>query len=365
MGLNAQTVWNVATPGSLATVAGDALLTTANVKITGNLNGADLYTIRKMCGVFKDKVALTDLDLSDANIVESSEAWGKYGTNDPVTSSVASARGFDVKGTDANVLPAGLFFGSYIGVKSVKLPNSVKTIGDFAMHSVQKATEITLPSKVETIGKYAFRNCRAITSITIPKTCSNIGEGAFTSCYSVKKIVIGDDGAYCYCGWYAFSLDYADAQRASLTTIILGKNTKSFGACPFQWQEAMVENVYIYNEEGIITIEQNKGLFERYGNTGSIVNADASVLNLITVHVPSTLVDAYKADANWSSMNIVALTSTDPTPTTTAVKSIYDNTDEAKVLKRYSVNGTELSAPSKGINILRMSDGSVKKVIVR
>src|SRR5574344_1902829 len=144
MGLNAQTVWNVATPGSLATVAGDALLTTANVKITGNLNGA----------------ALTDLDLSDANIVESSEAWGKYGTNDPVTSSVASARGFDVKGTDANVLPAGLFFGSYIGVKRVKLPNSVKRIGDFAMHSVQKATEITLPSKVETIGKYAFRNCR-------------------------------------------------------------------------------------------------------------------------------------------------------------------------------------------------------------
>ena len=37
---------------------------------------------------------------------------------------------------------------------------------------------------------------------------------------------------------------------------------------------------------------------------------------------------------------------------------------EAKGLSRYSVNGQRLSAPTKGLNIVKYSDGSVKKVAV-
>ena len=32
---------------------------------------------------------------------------------------------------------------------------------------------------------------------------------------------------------------------------------------------------------------------------------------------------------------------------------------------RYSLDGRKLSAPQKGINILRMSDGTTRKVIVK
>ena len=38
---------------------------------------------------------------------------------------------------------------------------------------------------------------------------------------------------------------------------------------------------------------------------------------------------------------------------------------EAKGLSRYSVNGQRLSAPTKGLNIVKYSDGSVKKVAVQ
>ena len=36
----------------------------------------------------------------------------------------------------------------------------------------------------------------------------------------------------------------------------------------------------------------------------------------------------------------------------------------AKEISRYSVNGQRLSAPTKGLNIVKYSDGSVKKVVV-
>lgn len=38
---------------------------------------------------------------------------------------------------------------------------------------------------------------------------------------------------------------------------------------------------------------------------------------------------------------------------------------DAKELSRYSVNGQRLSAPAKSLNIVKYSDGSVKKVAVQ
>ena len=41
-----------------------------------------------------------------------------------------------------------------------------------------------------------------------------------------------------------------------------------------------------------------------------------------------------------------------------------DNYSEAKEVSRYSLDGQRLSAPVKGLNIVRYSDGSIKKVVV-
>ena len=38
---------------------------------------------------------------------------------------------------------------------------------------------------------------------------------------------------------------------------------------------------------------------------------------------------------------------------------------DAKELSRYSVNGQRLVGPTKGLNIVKYSDGSVKKVVVQ
>lgn len=48
----------------------------------------------------------------------------------------------------------------------------------------------------------------------------------------------------------------------------------------------------------------------------------------------------------------------------TGIDKVTTSTD-AKELSRYSVNGQRLSAPTKGLNIVKYSDGSVKKVVVQ
>ena len=38
---------------------------------------------------------------------------------------------------------------------------------------------------------------------------------------------------------------------------------------------------------------------------------------------------------------------------------------EATVVARYNVNGVQIAAPVKGINIVKMSDGTTRKVLVK
>jgi hypothetical protein len=41
------------------------------------------------------------------------------------------------------------------------------------------------------------------------------------------------------------------------------------------------------------------------------------------------------------------------------------NTTDLKEVSRYSVNGQQLTAPTKGVNIVKYSDGSVRKIAVQ
>ena len=78
-----------------------------------------------------------------------------------------------------------------------------------------------------------------------------------------------------------------------------------------------------------------------------------------TLHVPSTLLKAYRSTAPWSEFgNIVALTEEE-----TGLSAI-DN-GELKIDKVYDFSGRKLSKMQRGINIIRMKDGTTKKVLVK
>lgn len=68
---------------------------------------------------------------------------------------------------------------SYNNVESLKLPKSLKKIGDYAFAYHSKLGGINIPKGVNTIGKYIFINCPCLSSISILGNINQINEHAF------------------------------------------------------------------------------------------------------------------------------------------------------------------------------------------
>ena len=89
------------------------------------------------------------------------------------------------------------FYGCY-KLKGVKIPASVKSIGNFAFSAWGKApgeanessslttVEFEENSQLETIGNAAFQDCQKLTRIVIPEGVKNIGSSAFLRCSALE-----------------------------------------------------------------------------------------------------------------------------------------------------------------------------------
>ena len=117
---------------------------------------------------------------------------------------------------------------TYSGLTTLKLPNSVTSIGKAAFQGCSRLATVTLSSKMESISNSAFRNCVKISSITIPN--------------KVKYI----DG-------YAFA-------DTGLTQITIPESVESISSCAFQNCEKL-KDVTIKNKKAYIEI----GAFENCG----------------------------------------------------------------------------------------------------
>lgn len=76
-----------------------------------------------------------------------------------------------------------------------------------------------------------------------------------------------------------------------------------------------------------------------------------------TVYVPKGTYDDYWLSEFGYFENIVEFDAT-------SIDKVNTSTN-AKEVSRYSVNGQRLSSPAKGLNIVKYSDGSVKKVAIQ
>ena len=82
-----------------------------------------------------------------------------------------------------------------------------------------------------------------------------------------------------------------------------------------------------------------------------------------TLYVPIGSAEAYRKAGGWNFSRIVEydfnkLTGIDKVTTDS------DNQGEAHEIARYSINGQRLNAPTQGLNIVKYSDGTTKKVMV-
>ena len=163
----------------------------------------------------------------------------------------------------------------------------------------------------DVIGSYAFSGCSGLTSLTLPAGITEIGDRAFYGCSGLTSLTL----------------------PAGITEI----DSEAFYGC------SGLTSVYVYAEK----------VPKIYSDV--FLGVDAKKC---TLYVPMGTRDDYRFSGfGYYFENIVEFDATGIDKTTTST--------DVEEVGRYSVNGQRLSAPTKGLNIVKYSDGSVKKVAVR
>ena len=160
------------------------------------------------------------------------------------------------------------------------------------------------------ISKYSFLGCHSLTSVNIPSSVKYIGQGAFQDCSSLTSINI----------------------PSSVTRI----GEKAFYDCKG------LKSIYVFAEDVPTT------------DTGAFDGCDSKNC---TLYVPNGTYDAYWLSEFGYFENIVEFDAT----------SIHNTvaTPKTQETARYATNGQRLTAPIKGINLVKYSDGTVKKEFVK
>ena len=384
-----------------------------NLKIMGEINGTDLRFIREMAGCdykgMGTEGKLVTLDLSEAKIVEGGDFYYGYydyydhnsyyyTTSDDVIGDYAFSGCSSLTSLtlpSSVTLIGGHAFEKCSGLTSLTLPSSVTSIGEFAFRYCSGLTSLTIPSGVTTIDYYAFADCRGLTSLTLPSSVTSIGGHAFESCSGLTSLTLPSSVteidwsafercnnlkecnclldsdletclAYSHDDWTKIPVDeikyyhngqeltkleipsgvdkigsYSFYKGVNLTSLTLPSSVTSIGSSAFEGCSGLT-SVYV----------SWKSPLSIFASTFKDANTEKCIL-----YVPKGTYDDYWL-SNWGIFaNIVEYDAT-------GINHIMTSGD-AKEISRYAADGQRLEVPAKGLNIVKYSDGCVKKVVVQ
>ena len=223
--------------------------------------------------------------------------------------------------------------GGGIYYNSVNCYTSDDVIGNYAFSGCRSLTSLILPSNVTSIGYSAFYGCIRLTSLTLPSSVTSIDGRAFYGCSSLFGLTL--PSSVTSIGSSAFEACYG------LFSLTLPSSVTSIGKSAFEGCSGLT-SIYV-SWESPLSIDASTF---KDANTGKCI-----------LYVPKGTYDDYWL-SNWGIFeNIVEYDATGIDHITTS--------GEAKEISRYAADGQRLEVPAKGLNIVKYSDGSVKKVVVQ
>ena len=73
-------------------------------------------------------------------------------------------------------------------IESIKLPNTITSIGTQSFYYCSSLKEIVIPDSVTTVGEQAFARCSALASVTIGKSVTSLANQVFENCTNISKV---------------------------------------------------------------------------------------------------------------------------------------------------------------------------------
>lgn len=279
------------------------------LSVTGQMDASDFFYI------FDNLNELKELNISEVEIVAYS---GK-----PLSYTGLSM-------SPAHTLPDYALTGM-TNLSSVVLPNSLKCIGKGSL-SGTGLTSLRVPQGVTTIGDYALMRCSELTSIEIPESVASLGERSFAYCPKLETVSIMasltsiPEGLFEACGGLKdINLEYltqcteigpwALAECNGMETLVLPYNS------------AVIDDAALYGAAGVKLLKLPETVSYIGNNAMSAMTAlntlnvsdvqaipelgenvwgriDKSAVTLVT---PNHQVNDYMAAEQWNEFNIIPL----------------------------------------------------------
>ena len=294
------------------------------------------------------------------------------------------------------------------GFTTVNIPNSITEIKSHTFENCSNLISVVLPLSIEKIGYFAFYNTR-LKSIKVPSKCKEIGAAAF-SCGSspgadyrcpITDIIFeeGEDvlnvhygnhrresGNEIYYGMFqymplknlyigrkiewdegpdpgGYRQYYRSAFENSLESIVIGDNLvgEDLKILGLSGQNNLTHITFGTRIDNIGSMEncvKLESIVVKSKNPPSAKGFANTTYLHCKLYVPKGSKAAYESANVWRNFwNIIELNQD-----VNALENVSFGTIETI---RYAIDGTKLSLPQRGINIIKMSDGTTKKVIVK
>ena len=259
------------------------------------------------------------------------------------------------------------------GLTSVSISENVTSIGMAAFFGCSVLSAITIPNKVTSIGEDAFKGCSALATINIPSSVTSIGGGSFFGCDKLTNVIVEDLVSWCGIKfgdnsanplYYSKHL-YID-ESTEITNLVIPNTVTSIGDFAFCNCNGLI-SVTIPNSVNKI----GSSAFRFTNKTGVLISIISQIedpqninentfhddlYNNATLYIPTGTTSKYKACTGWKNFYWV-----EEGAPANICDTKYEQANEAI---RYNLNGEMLKQSQRGINIVRMSDGKTKKIVV-
>lgn len=219
---------------------------------------------------------------------------------------------------------------------SVELPAGLATIAQDAFRDCSSLKSIVIPASVTSWGMDAFNGCSSLTSVELSPGLTAIGDGALAGCSGLTGIEI--PSSVTTIGWQAFS------HCSSLVSITIPASVTLIGGLAFESCSGL-KSVYVCWE--------TPSAIEAHASAFANAEYESCIL-----YVPQGTSQDYKSTVPWKYFKNIEEYEV------SGIDRISQTTNPEEVA-RYGSDGRLLPVPTKGLNIVKYSDGSIRKVIVK